>query len=189
MRGVITGLKSHGSCFYFITGEDGKEYYSRPGFLSARKIGGNNVWDKFVWNGNGCEFDIEESEHGKSPVARNVTPDFVIDPKYEIRKANRLLSMQRHQLNVERKEANRIKEAMIRKEAAERRALRDANTVYVMQIWDEGWTEYVPTGKPIIWETVREANQCIFALKKKFPGVWFRYVKREWDNHGYEKQA
>lgn len=188
MRGVITGLRSHASCFYFIKGEDGKEYYSRPGFLEAQKANGNRVWDKFVWNGNGCEFDPEPDEAGRSPVARNVKPDFVEDPDFRSRKANRLLSKQQHQANIERKEANRIKEALIRKEAAERRAFKDLNKIYVMQIWQDGWEDYQPTGKPIIWKTVRDANQCCFSLKKQFPGGRFRYVKREWDGHGREEQ-
>lgn len=189
MRGVITGLKSHSSTFYFITGEDGKQYYSRPGFLAAKKAAGNRVWDKFVWNGNGCEFDPVPDEEGKSPVAMNVTPDFVADPNFGVRKANRLLRKQQHQLNVERKEANRIKEAMIRKEAAERRALRDLNKVYVIQEWKDGaWTDFRDMeGNTVMYKTVRDANNFMFCAKKQRPNHRFRYVKREWDGHGKEE--
>jgi hypothetical protein len=185
MRGVITGLKSHASCFYFITGEDGIEYYSRPGFLAEKKVNGNKVWDKYVWNGNGCEFDPEEGEHGKGMVARNVTPDCVVDPNYGVRKANRVLVAQEHRAAEERKKAKKIANLMeqkrIREEAAQRMALKDLNKAYVLQRWENGeWVDYrLYTGKRVIFKTVREANMFCFEVKKTRPGERFRYVKRE----------
>jgi hypothetical protein len=65
--------------------------------------------------------------------------------------------------------------------------LKDLNKIYVMQIWDEGWVDYKPADRPIFYKQVRDANLCCFSLKKQFPGVRFRYVKREWDGHGKEE--
>ena len=179
MRGVITGLKSHSSCFYFITGEDGNEYYSRPGFLSAHKIGGNKVWDKFVWNGNGCEFDPVEDERHKSPVAMNVTPDAVIDPDFDRRKANRLEHIRREKANAEIREMRKTKNGLLKAEAERIAEVHNKYKTYVVQYRNDGeWLPVVMNGMELAYDTSAEAKPKLEWLKSLYPDIRFRVRNR-----------
>ena len=83
MRGTITGVKKYASPIFFIMGDDGVEYFCGPKHLV------NKHWyEKFVWNGNTAEFDIEPTAEGYTrPEAVNVVPEFQTEPGREERRA------------------------------------------------------------------------------------------------------
>ena len=180
MRGVITGLKGHNSSFYFITGENGIQYYSRPGFLAAKKAAGNKVWDKFVWNGNGCEFDPVPDESGRTPVAMNVIPNFIIDPDYERRKARRNEQRRREKANAEIREIRKKKSALMKAEAERIAEVHNKYKTYIVQyrMADE-WIAVEIGGMEMAYDTSKEAKSRVEWLESVYPNIRFR-VRNRW---------
>ena len=122
MRGVITAVKHTGKGFFFIQGEDGNRYFGHKRLMVR-----SNSYDKFVWDGNGCEFDIGDQEEGKEPKAINIVPDWVQDPRWEERQRNKRESKERAELNAIRKAENKRK-----REIQEVEADPDAAWFYVI---------------------------------------------------------
>ena len=176
MRGVITAVKHSGKGFFFIEGEDGKRYFGHKKLLLKK-----NSYDKYVWNGNGCEFDgAFELEEGKSPTAVNIVPDYIADPRFAERKRLSKEHKEREEANAWKKAEKKRQQELIREEQERWKAFLKRHTWYVIQIREDGeWKDYMPAETLIIFKTVPEAREFIHKHKEYAPGDRLRIKTRE----------
>ena len=174
MRGVITAVKHSGAGFFFIEGEDGTRYFGHKKLMENKQR-----YDKYVWNGNGCEFEIGEPDE-RGPRAENIVPDHVRDPRWLERKQLSKEHKEREEANAWKKAEKKRQQEIIREEQERWKAFLKRHTWYVIQIREDGeWKDYMPAETLIVFKTVPEAREFIHRHKEYAPGDRLRIKTRE----------
>lgn len=154
MRGTISHLLRSEGGFFFITDDDGNQYYGHKKYLFDEKL-----YRKFCYKGNGVTFLVKEPETpDKHPIAYNIIPDNVpLQPKP----------------NPKTEENRRINE--IQKADKER---RKEMTKYLIQYRRNNmWMTWIGEGA-IYYDDPNTAKECIKnVLQKKYLDQMFRVVK------------
>jgi len=169
MTGTITRIKKALGYYFFITGDDGVEYYT-----TQRSVISKRAYNLFCWEGNRAEFDVEEAiEEGMRPRAVNVRPDEIIDPNYQLKKQRSKESKENHERNVERKKEQKRKNELIEADRARYREFMGDHLKYTVQFHEGGeWKDFIQDGVRPLFVSNREAKDEAVSYKKVYGGMW-----------------